>query len=264
MKAAVIGIGRVGLPFLAVISKYHEALGLDTNEGWIDEIRNGKQLEEPDLNRYLKKYKPGLSIITSEITRKEIVFIVVGSQSDSYETKQVLSVLEELVPYLHGQIIVITSTMRPGSFKNEILPFLELNGILEKTGGICYSPVLVALGSAIKYFENPGFLVIGGNEKNALEKVSKFYHEMNEDTKVFTTSFENAEVTKFAMNFALINKISLLNLLTEYSERYNADIDFLTEVMKEDPRIAGRRCSKEVLDLEELVSLSMQEPLRKV
>lgn len=244
MRTAVIGIGNVGLPFMAVVSKYHPTVGIDKNKEWIEKLRKGIKLEEPFLNLYLQTHPSSFSSDISIVRDQEIIFIVAGSQVDKYGSTQVLKILEEIEPYLNDQIIVIISTMKPGSFRRDILPFMELNGMMEKISGLCYSPMLVALGSTIGYFENPHFLVIGCSNIEVTERLQNFYRRMNRETKFFPTTFENAEVVKYSINLALINKISLLNVLTEYCEKYHADIDFVTDVMKEDPRIAGTKMFK--------------------
>jgi UDPglucose 6-dehydrogenase len=125
-----------------------------------------------------------------------------------------------------------------------VLPSLLALEIDKLIGGICYSPFFVALGSAIKYFENPGYLPIGTNNQKVAETVRDFYLAINEKTKFFLTSFENVEVMKYSINLALINKISLLNTLTEYCEKYGAKIDDVVSAWKEDPRLAGTKMFK--------------------
>jgi len=243
-KVAVIGIGNVGLPFAAVAASAHEVTGIDIRDEWIQALKNGFKLSEPRLENYLSLYRLKLSSDLSDVKDKDLIFIVVGSQSSAYGPESIMKALEGLKPFLNGQTIVITSTLLPGSIREKIIPFILKEEIHKLIGGLCYSPVFVALGTAVKYFESPGYLPIGTEDERTAGKVKDFYLAINKETKFFFTSFESAEVMKYATNLALINKISLLNTLTEYCEAYGAKIDEVVSVFKEDPRIAGTKMFK--------------------
>ena len=60
-------------------------------------------------------------------------------------------------------MVVITSTVLPGSTRHGLIPVLE-----EASGktcgpdfGVCYSPEFIALGSVIRDFLNPDFYLVG-------------------------------------------------------------------------------------------------------
>lgn len=247
MKVAVVGIGKVGLPFAAVASRNHEVVGIDINREWIRKLESNIPIAEPDLNEYLNKYPFPKTTDFGQVSGKEIIFIVVGSQREEYYVSSILSALEMVIPYLKddNQILVIMSTIKPGSMRDHILPLLNKEKVLQRIKGVCYNPVFVALGSAIEYFNNPGYVVIGESSPEAGDGLESFYRDVCIDgVKFHRSSIENVEVFKFALNLALINKICLLNTLTEFCENYGAHIDFLAEVLKEDPRIAGEKMFK--------------------
>lgn len=241
MKVTVVGLGKVGLPFAAVTSKYYKVVGIDFNKEWVAKLKSNVLLTEPYLNTYLKKYPFNITTDFNQVHDTDIVFVVVGSQREEYSVNSVLRALEMVSPYLTSgeQVIVIMSTLRPGSMRKAILPFLKRKKLSYKIKGICYNPVFVALGSAIEYFNNPEFVVIGESNPEAGIVLEDFYKKISPTSKFYHSNIENVEVLKFALNLALINKISLLNTLTEFCEKYGADIDFVTEVLKQDSRIAG-------------------------
>lgn len=248
LKISVVGIGNVGLPFAAVASRYHKVVGLDINEEWVNKIESLIPLTEPLLNEYIKNYPFKKTTDFKHIEGSELIFIIVGSQKEEYSVDLIISCLELINPYLkeRNQTLVVISTIKPGSLKKRILPFLESKNILDRIKGICYNPVFVALGSAVKYFEDPKYVIIGESNSEAGNSLVNFYRDYAKGNaiKFYRTSLENAEVFKFALNLTLINKICLLNTLTEFCEKYGAHIDFITEVLKEDPRIAGKKMFK--------------------
>jgi UDPglucose 6-dehydrogenase len=241
MKIAVIGIGNVGLPFAAVASKFHEVVGIDTNIGWIKKLKQNIPLVEPRLNEYLTRWPIKLCTDSTVVKECELIFVAIGNQEDHYRPNTVIRAVENICPYLVSkkQVLVIVSTLKPDSMKKYIIPSLEkkaLNRIL----GVCYNPSFVALGSAIKHFNDPEYVLIGESNHEAGLNLDSFYRTIvPKRTKIYHSTFENVEVFKYLCNFALINKISLLNVMTEFCEKYGADIDFVTQALKHDRRIAG-------------------------
>ena len=60
-------------------------------------------------------------------------------------------------------VIVMTSTVLPGSTRHGLLPILESESG-KKCGpdfGLCYNPEFIALGSVIRDFLNPDFYLLG-------------------------------------------------------------------------------------------------------
>jgi UDPglucose 6-dehydrogenase len=248
LNISVVGIGNVGLPFTAVASRYHKVVGIDINKEWVNKIESELPITEPLLNEYLKKYPFKKTTDFRYIEDADLIFIIVGSQKEAYSVDSIISCMELVNPYLtkKNQTLVIVSTIKPGSLKKRILPFLESKKVLDRIKGVCYNPVFVALGSAVKYFEDPNYVIIGESNSEAGNSVETFYRDYarGNTIKFYRTSLENAEVFKFALNLTLINKICLLNTLTEFCEKYGAHIDFIAEVLKEDPRIAGKKMFK--------------------
>jgi UDPglucose 6-dehydrogenase len=248
LNISVVGIGNVGLPFTAVASRYHKVVGIDINEKWVNKIESELPLTEPLLNEYLTKYPFKKTTDFRCVEEADLIFIIVGSQKEEYSVDSIISCLALVNPYLtkKNQTLVIMSTVKPGSLKNRILPFLKSNNILDRIKGFCYNPVFVALGSAVKYFENPQYIIIGESNSEAGNSLENFYrdYERGNTIKFYRTNLANAEVFKFALNLTLINKICLLNTLTEFCEKYGAHIDFITNVLKEDLRIAGKKMFK--------------------
>jgi len=248
LNISVVGIGNVGLPFTAVASRYHKVVGIDISEEWVNKIESEIPLAEPLLNEYIKNYPFKKTTDFRHIEEADLIFIIVGSQKEEYSVDSIISCMKMVNPHLkkRNQTLVIMSTIKPGSLNKHILPFLESNNILDRIKGVCYNPVFVALGSAVEYFEDPKYVIIGESNSEAGNSLENFYRDYarGNEIKFYRTSLENAEVFKFALNLSLINKICLLNTLTEFCEEYGAHIDFITEVLKEDPRIAGKKMFK--------------------
>ena len=249
MKIAVVGIGRVGLPFAAVCSKYHDTIGLDLDSEIVDKVNSGGDFSEPHLAEYLRKYGLKASGNLKELRISDIVFLCVGSQApgDGYSAKGLLLALDGVIAQLvsKDQTLVIMTTISPLSVESELLRYVKDNRLNNRILGICYNPTMIALGDAIKGFENPNYLLIGESNELAGRTLESFWKGIVPDNiPIFRSSILNVALAKYALNTALTLKITLLNQITELAEKLGGDVDILTEILKADPRIAGSKMFK--------------------
>jgi len=141
-------------------------------------------------------------------------------------------------------LVVLTSTVVPGSTRQVLLPQLEAASG-KKCGcdfGICYSPEFIALGSVIQDFLNPDFTLVGELDQRSGALLEHCYAEIVEnDASCKRMSLENAELTKLAVNTFLTTKIAYSNMLAEFCEGIpGGDIDVVSDAVGADKRI-GRR-----------------------
>src|SRR5260370_3451264 len=126
-------------------------------------------------------------------------------------------------------LVVLTSTVMPGSTGAHLLPALESASGKRcgKDFGLCYSPEFISLGSVIRDFLNPDFLLIGESDARAGELLASVGKGVcDNQPPVARMSFANAELTKLALNTYVTTKISYANMLAQLRERMeggNAD-----------------------------------------
>jgi len=108
--------------------------------------------------------------------------------------------------------------------------------------GLCYSPEFIALGSVIRDFLNPDFLLIGESDPRSGALLESFYRAVCENNPaVARMNFVNAEVTKLAVNTYITTKISFANMLARICEQLpKADVDVVTAALGLDKRIGGK------------------------
>src|SRR5204862_2726067 len=99
--------------------------------------------------------------------------------------------------------VVLTSTVLPGAMRYGLLPILERHAD-KKAGtgfGVCYSPEFIALGSVIRDFLNPDFLLIGELNDSSGEHLAACYADIIGPTvPVRRMKLENAELAKISVN----------------------------------------------------------------
>lgn len=245
-KIGVIGIGKVGLSLALVMAKHFEVRAVDVNSKTVNQIKNRVHFTEKNVNKYLEQWGDKLRVSTdfSLLRNCGVIFIVVGTQAESYSPKNVKSALRKAAPHLDdsNQVLVVVSTVNPRDMNSEIIPFLSSLRVRPKIKGICYNPAMIALGDAVEGFEQPDYVLIGESNNEAGDKLENIWKKVvPNNTPIIRSSIINIETAKFALNLALVNKISFINVITEFCEKVGADIDRITEILKLDPRIAGKK-----------------------
>ncbi len=249
LRVGVVGIGRVGLPFAAVCSKFYDTVGIDASPSVVKNVNLRVRFSEPKLNGYLEEFGLRASTDFRSLASQDIVVLSVGSQASGsgYSSRNLISALDQVSPYLtsKNQVLVILTTLPPVSIAKELFPYFEKHQTLDRIAGICYNPTMIALGNAVDGFENPDYVLIGESNVQSGDLVESFWQGIvSEDIPIFRSSITNIALAKYALNTALTLKITLLNTITELSEKLGGDIDILSEILKTDPRIGGPKMFK--------------------
>ena len=244
----VVGLGKVGLPLALVMAKYFDVKGVDINSVIVSRIKRREMFFEPNVNEYLEKYGDHLEVSTDFeiITPCSVIFVCVQTPSapdGMFNLRYVLSAISELSKYLRkSQILVVASTINPTDMDEQIIPFLKKLGVLKRIKDVCYNPAMIALGNAIYGFEHPDYVLIGESNKQAGKRLEDVWKKIVPDnTPIIHGSIVDIETAKFALNLALVNKIAFINTVTEFCEGVGADIDFIAEILKLEPRITGKK-----------------------
>ena len=252
MKIAVIGLGFVGLSLCSVLaSKGITTVGIDSDRKKCSKIAGGvPTFFEPNLENTLKKALKKNLIITdklSSINRCDFIFITVGTpqkkngEVDLSFIKTVVSSVGKLISKSKkNPIILVKSTVIPGTVKNVILPILERNS-KKKAGkdfGLISNPEFLQESRAIQDTIKPHVVVLGGYRTKFMKKTEKFFSRFNPNVPIIITNHQTAEMIKYANNSFLATKISFINQLSNICQNIpGANIDDIAKTIGLDPRI---------------------------
>ncbi|MBY0280562.1 MAG: nucleotide sugar dehydrogenase [Alphaproteobacteria bacterium] len=256
MKVSIIGLGKLGSPMAAVYaSKGFEVIGVDKNPTYVESINAGKaHVDEPQLQEFIDAHKGRLTatLDTKEAVKKtDVTFVIVPTPSGpdgTFTNKYVLEAMNEVGVGLKDKsdyhLVVVTSTVMPGSTNGEIKQALE-NASGKKVGeklGLCYSPEFIALGSVIRDMLYPDFFLIGESDEKAGALLEKIYmNACSNSPRVERMNFVNAEITKISVNTYVTTKISYANMLSEMCDYLeNADVNVVTQAIGCDSRIGHK------------------------
>lgn len=255
-RISIIGLGKLGASMAAgMASRGLQVIGVDVNHRAVEALNLGKApVQETGLEEMIAANRERLRGTMSHaeaVIESDISFVIVPTPSDqrgafsvqyaAYAFRALGEALRQKPGY---HVIVLTSTVLPGSTRQALLPILE-----EASGkrcgpdfGLCYSPEFIALGSVIRDFLNPDFYLIGEFDKRSgdvLESVNRIVSANSAPCK--RMSIENAELAKIAVNSFVTLKITYANLLAELCEKIPGDdVDVVSDAIGTDKRI-GRR-----------------------
>jgi UDPglucose 6-dehydrogenase len=253
---SVMGLGKLGSPLSACFAaRGFRVTAVDVDQRKVDAINSGvPPVHEPGLPELIRESQGRLSATAdaeAAVRGSEITFIVVNTPSESgggFSLRYVLPILETIGKTLRTKpgfhLVVLTSTVMPGSTGGEVRLALERASgkTCGKHFGLCYSPEFIALGSVIRDFYFPDFLLIGESDVQSGDILAEIYRGTCKNTPfVARMNFINAEITKLAVNTYITTKISYANMIARLCERLpEADANVVTNALGLDTRIGPR------------------------
>jgi UDPglucose 6-dehydrogenase len=253
---SIVGLGKLGSPLAACFAaRGFDVWAVDGDAQKIEALNRGiPPVHEPGLAELLRESQGRLKAIqdTERAVRdSEVTFIVVGTPSEpsgGFSLRNVLPACEAIGRALRAKqtfhLVVLTSTVMPGSIGGDVKAALE-RASGKRCGedfGLCYSPEFVALGTVIRDFYSPDFLLIGESDPRSGEMLADLYQRVCKNSPTAARmNFINAEITKLAVNTFITTKISYANMLARLCERLpEADVNVVTDTLGLDSRIGPK------------------------
>ncbi len=239
----------------ALALRGHNVIGVDISEHAVDQVNAGQApVQETDLESIMAAHRDLLRATTSHheaVLNSDVTFVVVPTPTDrrgAFSLQYASWAFRELGRALRNKsgyhLLVLTSTVLPGATRYGLLPVLERES--GKTAGVdfglCYSPEFIALGSVIRDFLNPDFVLIGEFDERSGSLLESCYRDvLANDAPIARMSLENAELAKIAVNTFVTTKLTFANMLAALCERIpGGNVDVVTSAMGLDSRIGSR------------------------
>jgi UDPglucose 6-dehydrogenase len=246
MKIGFIGLGKLGYPCaVAMAARGHDVLGYDVN------IRNMSHEPRPynescedgvtPMNTILNSSTLRFGSLEAVVDHGEILFVAVQTPHDP-RFEGITRLPEERVDFDYAYLVeaiksiseaartsknvIIISTVLPGTIRNQVLP--HASDLIR----ICYNPYFIAMGTTIRDFMHPEFILLGVHHPETARIAKEFYATIC-DAPVYCTAIENAELIKVAYNTYIGMKIVFANALMEICHKMpNTDVDAVTGGLK--------------------------------
>lgn len=244
MKIGFLGLGKLGLPCaLAIESKGYSVYGTEIDPIVIQNIQN-RELEYNEEGALSALRCSSIQVVPTKqlVNESDIIFVAIQTpHSPQFEGVTRLpyrrenfnySALEKGIKDLNAEIqlldkdkiVVIISTVLPGTIKERILP------IISPRFKLVYNPFFIAMGTTMKDFLDPEFVLLGVQDNDALIKIKQFYSTIH-NAPIFQTDVASAELAKVAYNTYISMKICFINTMMEICHKTDANIDSITEAL---------------------------------
>lgn len=256
LNLGVIGLGKLGSPMVACFaSKGFDVVGCDLDPKKVQAINERRApVDETDLGDLLAANKGCIRATESigeAVRASDVTFVVTATPSlpdGRFSLEYILPVCEQIGYALRTKskqafhVVVITSTVMPGDTWGAIRETLE-KASGKRAGeqfGLCYNPEFIALGSVIRDFLNPDFVLLGASDPLTDARVSSIYKTFT-DAPIASMSPTNAEITKISVNTFLCMKITYGNMLQRVCHKIvGADCDVVSQAVGLDSRIGKK------------------------
>jgi len=217
-RVGVIGLGYVGLPLAAALSRHYPTVGFDTDEARASELREGV-----DRTGEVEPSELGDCFFTSNETYLKgctVYIVAVPTPVDSQKRPDfgpLRAASRQIGSWLRaGDVVVYESTVYPGATEEVCVPELEAAAKISRDQfQVAYSPERINPGDKVHTLQSIT-KVVGAQDERTLERVAAIYEQVVEAGVHRAPSIRVAEAAKIAeniqrdVNIALVNELALV------------------------------------------------------
>jgi GDP-mannose 6-dehydrogenase len=251
MRISIFGLGYVGCVTAACLARQgHHVVGVDTNPFKIDQVLRGEApFVEKGLEDLIREGREAGRLHATRdaeeaVRETEISLVCVGTPSlrnNDLDTSHVQKVAEDIGGALAGKqsyhLVVVRSTLLPGSTQKLVIPALEKAGgkRVDRDFGVCYNPEFLREGSAVFDFHHPPKTVIGESVPADGERVAALYSGL--DAPLIRTEIPVAEMVKYVDNAFHALKITFVNEIGRICKAHGIDSHRVTDIFLQDHKL---------------------------
>ena len=239
----VIGLGYIGLPTALMMASHGlEIVGTDYNKNLVNTLKCGKTtFKEEGLDELFNAALEGGIKFTTEYQKTDIYIVSVPTPYDKFSKKIDATYVETAVKTilevcLKGAIIVIESTISPGTIDKYIRPIIELNGfVIGRDIHLVHAPERIIPGNMV-YELLHNNRTIGADNFMIGEKIKKIYSAFCKG-EIEVTDIRTAEMTKVVENTFRDINIAYANELAKICRTDNMDVYEIIRIANKHPRV---------------------------
>ncbi|MBQ6819815.1 MAG: nucleotide sugar dehydrogenase [Clostridium sp.] len=242
-KLNVIGLGYIGLPTtLMFAANGIEVVGTDLNKNIIKKLNSGVlTFKEEGLdelfNRALEK---GVKFSTEYLeTDKYIITVPTPyiSESKKIDPKYIIAAVNKIIEVCkRGTILVIESTVSPGTIDKFVRPLIEERGFkIGEDIHLVHAPERIIPGKMVYELENNS-RTIGADNREIGIMVRELYKSFCKGD-IVVTDIKTAEMSKVVENTFRDINIAFANELTKICRKENINVYELIEIANKHPRV---------------------------
>lgn len=245
---AVFGLGHMGLPTAALFAKNGlKVVGVDINQENVLQVNSGKSpIMEPGLDELVGKAVASGNLSATEDGKEaaedaDVLMVIVPTPVDGDKVSDlsfVISACETITQSLkRDDLVIIESTVPPGTCENLVIPLLEKNGLkARKDFGLACTPERALPNNTIHEITHNA-RVIGGINQESADRAAQLYSKITSGDIIKVNDLKTAEMVKLMENTYRDTNIALANELAVICESLGIDVVEAIQAANHHPRV---------------------------
>ncbi len=235
----IIGLGYIGLPTaLMLAASGNEVVGTDYNKKIVDDLCNSRlTFEEEGLGELFSKARDRGIKFSNDYQKTDFYIVAVPTPYEKInkkiDPKYVVTAVKSVLDVCKdGAIVVVESTISPGTFDTYIKPLVAESN---KKVHLAHAPERIIPGSMIKELVSNN-RIVGADEKAIGEKVKSVYRTFCKGD-IVVTDIKTAEMSKVVENTYRDINIAFANELAKICREANLDVYEVIRIANMHPRV---------------------------
>jgi GDP-mannose 6-dehydrogenase len=251
MKISVLGLGYVGAVSAGCLARDgHEVIGVDPERAKVDLINAGRSpIIEKDIGEIIRsQVAAGRLSATAEVAHAvrhaDLALVCVGTPSlpngaiDLRYVKRVCEQIGEAIrAHAGAPVIVMRSTMLPGTMRELVIPLLEQSSG-KRAGqefGLCINPEFLREGTSVYDYDHPPKTVIGEVNRASGDVLASLYSRV--PAPMIRTDIDTAEMVKYADNAWHALKVGFANEVGSLCKALDVDAHRVMDIFCQDRKL---------------------------
>ena len=251
MQVAVLGLGYVGCVTAACLAEMgHDVVGVDTVASKVAAIEGGRSpIVEPGLDELVAAARAqgrlrAHSDVHAAVAAAAVSLVSVGTPSRengsldlTYVTRVCTEIGEALRDVEGFRVVVLRSTMLPGSVAEVVVPALEAASgkRADVDFGVAMCPEFLRESVAIADFHRPPFTVLGVRDPRTEEVLRALFRGIA--APVHVVDVATAEGLKYACNAFHAVKVTFANEMARFCDASGVDPRPLMSLFTQDAEL---------------------------
>jgi GDP-mannose 6-dehydrogenase len=251
MRVSIFGLGYVGsVSAASLAADGHHVIGVDLNPDKAATVNEGRSpVVEPGLSELIaSEVSEGRLRATTDaeqaVAETEVSLVCVGTPSrrnGSLDLTYLDRVVDQVGTALRDKstyhVVVIRSTVLPGTTHDQVIPRLErASGKAYGDGfGVTVNPEFLREGTALKDFRKPPLTLVGHNHAADASGTIALYQSI--DAPLVSTSIRVAEMVKYTSNAWHALKICFANEIGNLCKRLDIDSHEVMDIFCRDEKL---------------------------
>lgn len=239
----VVGLGYIGLPTALMLAAHDvEVVGTDYNKELVHTLQQGRTTFKEEGLDELFQQAVQKGIHFSEEYQKTNMYIIsvptpYDKESKKIDARYVISAVKSVVEVCpKGAILVIESTISPGTIDKYVRPVIEEKGYqIGDDIHLVHAPERIIPGNMVYELVNNS-RTIGADEKTIGEQVKGVYQSFCKGD-IVVTDIRTAEMTKVVENTFRDINIAFANELTKICRSAGMNVYEIIRIANKHPRV---------------------------